>query len=136
MSFEGAIVNYNWTDLVLTSVKDTVKVDGESFVDTLNQKWTGKYKWDSKTQTYLGKLQNKGNGNYLAWDSDHKVVTNPDEHWWRLVFVDGEVGFQVPDDKARAEGFYTLELEADKSVSLKYQVGDLIKAQLWHPKDE
>jgi hypothetical protein len=24
--------------------------------------------------------------------SDHKVVTNPDEHWWRLVFVDGEVG--------------------------------------------
>jgi hypothetical protein len=38
MSFEGAIVNYNWTDLVLTSVKDTVRVDGESFVDTSNQK--------------------------------------------------------------------------------------------------
>lgn len=137
MSINGVIQNVKWPELVLTAANGGAKVDGANFTMTDNQRWIGEYQYDQPTHTHLGTIKNKDNGNYLAWDANMKVVMNGSQYWWKLVFGDGLVGFQVPEKKsaseasANATSFYTLELEADKSVTLKYQEGALIQAQLW-----
>ncbi|KAG2337564.1 hypothetical protein BDR05DRAFT_970074 [Suillus weaverae] len=136
MSVNGVIQNVKWPELVLTSENGGAKVEGKNFVMTDNQRWVGTYKWDEPTQKMLVAIQNKETGNYLAWNSEMKVVMSSSEYWWKSVLVKDQVGFQVPEKKAAAasandESFYTLELEADKSVTLKYQQGKLVSSQLW-----
>ncbi|KIK34114.1 hypothetical protein CY34DRAFT_17947 [Suillus luteus UH-Slu-Lm8-n1] len=138
MSINGVLQNAKWPDFVLTETKNTATVDGQSFVKTDNQRWIGEYNYEEKGR-YFVSIKNKDSGNYLAWDANMKVVMNGSKYWWKLVFHEGLVGFQVPEKKsasdsqasAKPTSFYTLELEADHSVVLKYQESDLIEAQLW-----
>ncbi|KAG1823492.1 uncharacterized protein BJ212DRAFT_1296114 [Suillus subaureus] len=129
MSVHGIVQNVKWPELVLTP-KDGGLV-GEKYGGTATQRWIGKYKWDPKTQGYLGTVKNDGSGDYLAWNTDTKAVMSPKEHWWQVVFQGGHVGFQVPHTAQSPAAFRTLQLEADKSVILKNQEGTLIDAQLW-----
>ncbi|KAG2342268.1 hypothetical protein BDR05DRAFT_1060298 [Suillus weaverae] len=136
MSINGVIQNVKWSQLVLTLVDSGVEVEGKKFVQTNNQRWIGSYKWDDATQQMLVAIKNKETNYFLAWTAELKVVMNSSEYWWKLVYVRDQVGFQVPEIKAAAasandESFYTLELEADKSVTLKYQQGRLFNSQLW-----
>ncbi|KAG3229943.1 hypothetical protein P692DRAFT_20827110, partial [Suillus brevipes Sb2] len=137
MSINGVIQNAKWPELVLTEASGGAKVDGENFVKSDNQRWMGEFDYQPEVDRYIGTIQNKNSGDYLAWDADMNVVMNGSKYWWKLVVGGGYVGFQVPEKKsgseasANATSFYTLELEADKSVILKFQEADLIQAQLW-----
>jgi hypothetical protein len=95
------------------------------------EEWTGKYKWDEPTQTYLVTIKNDDYGTYLGWDEDMIVGMNDKEYWWNLFITQGKMAFRVPNKSGSTEGFYTLHMEADISVILKYQVGSPTDAQLW-----
>ncbi|KAG2740875.1 hypothetical protein P692DRAFT_201796911 [Suillus brevipes Sb2] len=122
MSVLGVLPNMKWPELVLTEASSG-KVDGENFVGTSNQRWIGEFDYEEGTCRCIGTIQNENSGDYLAWDADMKVVMNGSKYWWKLVFGDGCVGFQVPEEKmasetsANATSCYTLELEDDQSVS-------------------
>jgi hypothetical protein len=123
MSVNGVIQNVKWTDLMLTANKEGtyVKVDGNNFTDTDNQRWIGHPTYDSATDSYLTSIQNKESGHFLARDESFKVVMSKNPYSWNLVVLKGQVAFQVPHVLGGSEkGFDTLQLEADKSVTLKY----------------
>lgn len=123
MSVNGVIQNVKWTDLMLTANKEGtyVKVDGNNFTDTDNQRWVGHPTYDSATDSYLTSIQNKESGHFLARDESFKVVMSKSPYSWKLVVLKGQVAFQVPHvEGGSAKGFHTLQLEADKSVILKY----------------
>ncbi|KIK47025.1 hypothetical protein CY34DRAFT_799874, partial [Suillus luteus UH-Slu-Lm8-n1] len=130
MSINGVLQNVKWPELFLTETNDK-KVVGENLTKCENQRWIGEYVYDAGM--YLGTIMNKDSGDYLSWDEHMNVVMNGSNCWWKLVFMDGCIGFQVPKEaSANAIGvFFTLELEDDRSVTLKVQEGDLIQAQLW-----
>ncbi|KAG1763265.1 hypothetical protein EDD22DRAFT_952507 [Suillus occidentalis] len=144
MSMGGVIQNAKWPNLVLTETKSSATVDGQSYVGTDNQRWNGDFSYDDITKTYSMWIKNNNTDNYLAWDTNMKVVMNDSKYWWRLVVVGNHFGFQVPvkesasdsEASANATSFYTLELEADHSVILRYQEADLIQAQLWDIVDK
>ncbi|KAG1797948.1 uncharacterized protein BJ212DRAFT_1488768 [Suillus subaureus] len=73
---------------------------------------------------------------YLAWDDDMMAGTSDREYWWNLFTTQGKMAFRVPNKPGSTEGFYTLHMEADLSIILKYQVGDPTDAQLWTVLDE
>lgn len=106
-----------------------------------NKGWVGKYKWDEVTQTCLTVIQSKSTGDYLGWDAEMKVVMTSSMYWWNLFTTQDKMGFRVPHSKAgsesvNTEGFFTLQMEADYSVILQYQVGEPTDVQLWMLSDK
>ncbi|KIK34004.1 hypothetical protein CY34DRAFT_18017 [Suillus luteus UH-Slu-Lm8-n1] len=131
MSIHGVIQNVKWPELFLTET-NSGNVDGETFGKCENQRWIGEYSYDQQKRINLVALQNKFTGDYLAWDDHMNVVMKSSKYWWKVVFVEGNVGFQVPEEaSANARIFFTLELEADRSVILKAHEGEPNHAQLW-----
>ncbi|KAG1851905.1 hypothetical protein F4604DRAFT_1933842 [Suillus subluteus] len=134
MSINGVIQNVKWTDLVLTQSIDgtKVKVDAKNFTLGDNQRWIGQPVYNSSKGISETTIQNKGSGDYLAWDDQYKVIISDVERFWKFVYINGQASFQVPHAQGDSSpSFYTLELDADKSVVLKYQEGALIDAQKW-----
>ncbi|KAG1776282.1 hypothetical protein EV702DRAFT_1046183 [Suillus placidus] len=129
MSFNGVLENVKFAPLVLTWKRGSNLVDGDDFIKTDNQRWALDYS-GGKT----GTLQNKESSDFLGWDADKKVVMSETVKLWKVVYQDGNLGFQVPEGNTSdpdASAYYTLQLEADKSVILKCQEGSLTTAQLW-----
>ncbi|KAG2139382.1 hypothetical protein BD769DRAFT_1663255 [Suillus cothurnatus] len=114
VSTDGRLINfqYRWP----------LKVNG-------NEEWITKYKWDEPKQTYLVAIMSKTTGAYLGWAGDF-VVLSLSEYWWKLFSTQGKMAFQVPADE-NSEGFQTLQMQDNYSVTLHYQVGDPTDAQLW-----
>ncbi|KAG1776899.1 hypothetical protein EV702DRAFT_1279108 [Suillus placidus] len=133
MSFNGVLENVKFAPLVLTWKRGSNLVDGGDFIKTDNQRWVSDYE-GGKVPTAT--LQNKESGDFLGWNADKKVVMGEIAKRWNVVFQDNYVGFQVPEGNTSdpdASAYYTLQLEADNSVILKYQESKLTTAQLWNP---
>ncbi|KAG2059597.1 hypothetical protein BDR06DRAFT_948921 [Suillus hirtellus] len=138
MSINGVLVNVRDPDFVLGTHRDGVhtRVEGQAFNQTDNQRWTSTYKHVKETDTRLWSIQNKDTGDYLSWNSGKQVIMSDTEHWWKLVFVGGNVAFQIPRDSKDDQSVYTLELENNGSVTLEDQQKPLIKRQLWMIQDK
>ncbi|KAG1790153.1 uncharacterized protein HD556DRAFT_1529073, partial [Suillus plorans] len=89
MPISGVLVNVHDPDYVLATHKDGahVKVEGQGFNSTDNQRWIAQFKYVKETETRLWSVQNKDTGNYLSWNSSMQVLMSDTEHWWKLVFV-------------------------------------------------
>ncbi|KAG2117331.1 uncharacterized protein F5147DRAFT_672371 [Suillus discolor] len=122
MSINGVLVNVRDPDFVLGTHRDGVhtKVEGQAFNQTDNQRWTSRYKYVKETDMRLWSVQNKDTGDYLSWNSGKQVIMSDTEHWWKLVFVGGNVAFQIPHDSKDDQSVYTLELENNGSVMLAH----------------
>ncbi|KAG1790154.1 uncharacterized protein HD556DRAFT_1310761 [Suillus plorans] len=147
MPISGVLVNVHDPDYVLATAKDGahVKVEGQGFNHTDNQRWLAKYTYDRKSDSRLWSVQNKDTGNYLSWNSSMQVLMSDTEHWWKLVFVGENIALQVPHASKDDDSYYTLELEDNASVTwpvdrgivtLKNQTGTVISRQLWTPVDK
>ncbi|KAG1862737.1 hypothetical protein DFJ58DRAFT_743894 [Suillus subalutaceus] len=102
MSMHGRVINFKYNQ-ALTD-------------DDSGEEWTGKYKWDEATKTYL---------------DDMKASMTNKVYWWNLFTTQGKMAFRVPNKSGSTEGFYTLHMEANLSIIVKYQVGSPTDAQLW-----
>ncbi|KAG1776801.1 hypothetical protein EV702DRAFT_1197831 [Suillus placidus] len=104
--------------------------------------WIGTYKWDEVTETYLVAIQSKSTGDYLGWNAEMKVVMTKSVYWWNQFTIQGKMAFRVPhsnsaeSESVNTEGFFTLQMEADYSVILEYQVGEPTDVQLWMLSDK
>ncbi|KAG1869916.1 hypothetical protein F4604DRAFT_1681929 [Suillus subluteus] len=121
MSMRGRVIN--------------VKYDEPLTYDDGGDEWTGKYKWDEATKTYLVVIKFPGEDAYLGWDENMEIVSTDSEYWWNLFTTEGKLAFRVPNKSGSSEGFYTLHTEADLSMILKYHVGNPTDAQLWTLSD-
>ncbi|KAG1812362.1 hypothetical protein EV424DRAFT_1542136 [Suillus variegatus] len=138
MPISGVLVNVHDPDYVLATAKDGVhvKVEGQQFTSTDNQRWTATFRYVKETDTRLWSVQNKDTGNFLSWNSSMQVLMSDTQHWWRLVFVGENIALQVPHASKDDTSHYTLELEDSGAVTLKNQTGQLISRQLWTPVDK
>lgn len=138
MPISGVLVNVHDPDYVLATHRDGVhvKVEGQQFTSTNNQRWTAVYKYDRPTDMRLWSVQNKDTGNFLSWNSSMQVLMSDTQHWWKLVFEGENIALQVPHASKDDQSHYTLELEDNGSVTLKNQTGQLISRQLWTPMDK
>jgi hypothetical protein len=117
--------------LINFKYQQPLKIDG-------SDQWIGKYKYDEVKKWYLVTIMNKDSGRYLAW-KDLMVVMSDDECWWNLFTQQDQFALRPwgsgSESMKTTEFGYSLQMEADYSVDLQFQLRDPVDAALWMLSD-
>ncbi|KAG1876906.1 hypothetical protein C8R48DRAFT_759228 [Suillus tomentosus] len=139
MPISGVLVNVHDPDYVLATAKDGahVKVEGQSFNHTDNQRWLAQFRYVKETDMHMWSVQNKDTGNFLSWNSSMQVLMSDTQHWWKLVVKGEHIALQVPHASKNDQSYYTLELEDNGSVTWPVDRGTILFLTLvaGHPQE-